>query len=344
MSTERISKGDENPFVKMVQNDAFKGRIKSLLSKHVTEEMFIRLVLNALHRNPKIAQCTPESIQLALLDAAKTGLDPSGRQASLVPRYNKNIGANELHFEVGYEGMIDVAYRTGATKKIDTRVIYANDKFDCWEDEDGFHFKHIRNLDQRGAVRAVLAKAVLSNGEVIWELVGRDELEAIAKCSPSGAGPRSGPFADQMDRKGGVRRLFKYIPKSTPEQAEEFNRVLDVDDKSYELVLEPPAPRLKMGQTVVPALEQENIRLESPLNYDGEPIEKPKRKRRTKAEMEAQKEPAEVADTDNDEMFKKFKQYTPHFRDGEEGLRRMISQFDSEEELADQLALFDAES
>ena len=87
--------------------------IKKALPNVITPERFTRMALTAVSVNPKLAECTPRSFMGALMNAAQLGLEPNTPlgQAYLIPFKNK--GVMEVQFQIGYKGLIDLAYRSG---------------------------------------------------------------------------------------------------------------------------------------------------------------------------------------------------------------------------------------
>lgn len=99
-------------------------QIKNALPANITPERMMRIALTALSKDAKLANSTPESFMGALLTSAQLGLEcntPLG-QAYLIPYQNK--GVLETQFQLGYQGLIDLCYRTGQYKKIVARIVY----------------------------------------------------------------------------------------------------------------------------------------------------------------------------------------------------------------------------
>ena len=90
---------------------AMMPEIKKALPTVLTPERFTRIALSALNNTPTLQQCTPISFLAALMNAAQLGLEPNTPlgQAYLIPYKNK--GKLECQFQIGYKGMIDLAYR-----------------------------------------------------------------------------------------------------------------------------------------------------------------------------------------------------------------------------------------
>ena len=66
----------------------------------------------------------------ALMNAAQLGLEPNTPlgQAYLIPYKNKGI--LECQFQIGYKGMIDLAYRTGQVQMIQAQIVREHDFFE----------------------------------------------------------------------------------------------------------------------------------------------------------------------------------------------------------------------
>ena len=93
---------------------------------------FIRLTLTAFSKTPKLYECTQASLLGALLMAAQLGMEPNSPlgQAYLIPYYNRDKAAYECQFQLGYKGMINLAYRSGKVTDIAAYEVRANDRFD----------------------------------------------------------------------------------------------------------------------------------------------------------------------------------------------------------------------
>ena len=106
-----------------------EGEIKKALPSVMTPERFTRITLSALSTNPKLAQCTPQSFLGAMMTAAQLGLEPNTPlgQAYLIPYRNEKQNRLECQFQLGYKGMIDLAYRSGEIQTIQAQIGHAND-------------------------------------------------------------------------------------------------------------------------------------------------------------------------------------------------------------------------
>ena len=63
--------------------------ITAALPRHMDGEKFAKIALTAINKNPKLLDCTRESLMLAMLQSAALGLEPNGRDAHLIPYGNQ---------------------------------------------------------------------------------------------------------------------------------------------------------------------------------------------------------------------------------------------------------------
>ena len=106
---------------------AMESGIKAALPSVLTPERFMRIVTTALSTTPELNKCTPQSFLGAMMTAAQLGLEPNTPlgQAYLIPYRNK--GKLEAQFQLGYKGLIDLAYRSGEVELVQSQCVYEND-------------------------------------------------------------------------------------------------------------------------------------------------------------------------------------------------------------------------
>ena len=96
----------------------------------ITPERFTRIVTSALSSTPQLAETTPQSFLGAMMTAAQLGMEPNTPlgQAYLIPYKNK--GRLECQFQLGYRGMVELAYRSGEVTIIQAHAVHENDEFE----------------------------------------------------------------------------------------------------------------------------------------------------------------------------------------------------------------------
>lgn len=191
-------------------------QIKNALPANITPERMSRIALTALSKNADLAQSTPESFMGALLTSAQLGLEcntPLG-QAYLIPYRNK--GVMETQFQLGYQGLIDLCYRTGQYKKIVARIVYEGDDFDY---EYGLNEKLIHRPREKSDKQIyVYAMYELKNGASAFEVMSWDSVMAHAKkYSKAVQRGNASPWTtdpESMAKKTVLKKVLKYAPKT----------------------------------------------------------------------------------------------------------------------------------
>ena len=191
---------------------AMEGEIAKALPSVITPERFTRMVLSAISTNPKLGDCTPQSFLGAMMTAAQLGVEPNTAlgQAYIIPYRNK--GVMEASFQLGYKGLIDLAYRSGDVSIIQAQTVFENDTFDY---EFGLDpkLKHIPAVKDRGNATHYYAIFKTKDGGYGFEVMSMaDVLEHAKRYSKSyGAGPWQTNF-DEMAKKTVLKRCLKYAP------------------------------------------------------------------------------------------------------------------------------------
>lgn len=200
-------------------------QIEKALPSVITPERFTRIALTAYSRNEKLQECTAESFLGSMMQAAQLGVEPNTPlgQAYLIPYRNR--GVMEVQFQLGYRGMIDLAYRSGEVQNIQAHEVYQNDIF---EYELGLNpkLRHVPALKDRGDVILYYAVFKLTNGGVGFEVMSKEDVEAFAKKKSKtyGTGPWQSDF-DAMAKKTLVKRLLKFAPLKS-----DFIRAVTTDE------------------------------------------------------------------------------------------------------------------
>jgi recombination protein RecT len=214
-----------------LNDEKFTKSLQDVIPKHLTPERIVKMALVAASRQPKLFDCTPQSFLQSVMKSAELGLDCVGTlgQGYLVPYYNSKIKALECQFIAGYQGLINLARRSGHISRIESRVVYENDIFDVEYglDQKLTHRPYLGG--ERGKIVCVYAVAELKDGSSQLEIMTIDEVEAIRERSKAkDSGPWKTDFGE-MARKTVVRRIAKYLPLS-PELA----KAIETDDQQFD--------------------------------------------------------------------------------------------------------------
>lgn len=190
------------------------------LPKHMDPDRLARIALTVLNQSDQLKRADPMSFLGALMTCAQVGLEPGPQgHAYLVP-YGRKVT-----FIMGYQGMIELARRSGQLKSIAAHTIYQAEV-----DQDRFavgygtspYLKHEPIVfGDRGPAVGFYAAAKLKSGEDVFVVLTRDEVDAFRRRSATQKKDPSGPWEtdyEAMAWKTCVRRLARWLPQS-PELA-----------------------------------------------------------------------------------------------------------------------------
>lgn len=195
------------------------------LPKHINTDRFVRIAITTIRQNPKLAQCSQESLLGALMVSAQLGLEPGILgQCYLIP-YGR-----ECQFQIGYKGMIELLRRSGQLKDIYAYSVYENDDFEITYGLDR-NLIHKPNLANKGNFLGCYCVAILKDDTRAFEYMSKEEIEAHAKkfSKTFGNGPWKTDF-EAMSHKTVVKKMLKWLPLSV-----EFLENIEKDDKSFKV-------------------------------------------------------------------------------------------------------------
>jgi len=185
-----------------------KSEFALVLPDHMTPERMVRIAITACTFNPKLLDCTPESVGLALLTASQTGLEPDGYHAHLIP-YGK-----VCQFQPDYKGLIQLALDNDVV--IDAAAVYEKDSF-SYQLGTQPRIDHVPTEEEdRGALRCAYAVAQFKNGRTKFVVSTRADVMKRKAQGQSSKGSDS-PWVKweaTMWVKTAVKALMKFVPRS----------------------------------------------------------------------------------------------------------------------------------
>jgi recombination protein RecT len=227
--------------------EQLKPEIQRALPKHLDPDRMARIALTVLRQTPALAATTPESFLGALMTCAQLGLEPGPLgEAYLVP-YGK-----VCTFIPGYQGLVKLAYQSGAIEWIYADRVLEGDHFVEHKGSDP-RVEHERPPlgTKRGATLGYYAVAKIKGAGTVHVVMDRHEIDEIRKRSrASGSGPWVTDY-DEMAKKTVLRRLTKTLPKSPMLQAALANEGTVRTDTS-ETAIDVPAVDYITGEITDP--------------------------------------------------------------------------------------------
>ncbi|SEW20344.1 recombinase RecT [[Clostridium] fimetarium] len=206
---------------------AMMPEIKRALPSMITPERFTRIALSALNNTPELQACTPMSFISALLNAAQLGLEinsPLGH-AYLIPYKNK--GVLECQFQIGYLGLIALAYRNELMQTIQAQCVYENDEF-LYEYGLNPKLVHRPATSDRGEPVFFYGLFKMINSGFGFCVMSKQEMDEFARTYSKGLASSFSPWKtsyNEMAKKTVIKQALKYAPIKT-----DFQKALSTDE------------------------------------------------------------------------------------------------------------------
>ena len=261
MAQALATQDNDGPRTPSVIVASMKPELAKTLPKHIDPDAFARTVQTALQLQPDLLQCTSRSLFLACMKAATDGLTIDGREAALVIRNVKVSKKNEQDrwekhavYQPMVQGLMKLARNSGEIASIISHVVYENDSFSyvLGDDERIEHAPAPFDKDQ-GRPIAVYAIVKLKDGTAIREVMRGKAVLAIGAQGQNSFqyDPEKGKNFAEWWRKTAIRRITKYIPRSS-DAIGRFAAAAEAIDGDFEFDGEvqpetPPTPVKKRG-------------------------------------------------------------------------------------------------
>ncbi|WP_063746567.1 recombination protein RecT [Catenuloplanes japonicus] len=201
---------------------SMESQFQAAMPKGAEAVQLVRDALTAMRMTKNLARCEETSVLGSLMTCAQLGLRPGVLgHAWLLPFWDGKNKGYKAQLVIGYQGLIELAHRSGKIQSLIARTVYANDEFDV---EYGLAdtLKHKPNLfEDRGDPIAYYAVVkFVGGGHAFFVMSHRDMLKYRDKnaTAKNKDGKVFGPWVDHfegMAHKSVVRQLAKYMPKST---------------------------------------------------------------------------------------------------------------------------------
>lgn len=244
---------------------AMKGEIQNALPSYLPVEKFIRTALTAINSNPKLAECSQESLLAAIMNSAQLGLEfntPLG-EAYLIP-YGKTV-----NFQLGYQGLLKLAYNTGQFKRITAREVRANEDFDFDYGSGEISHKPCLTGDSGDVIGYYAIYQTKDGGQDVFYMSKADAQKYGKTYSKSyNSGPWKTNF-DSMAKKSALIQVLKYAPKAIESQA--LVQATNFDNANFEKTSKAESGErvYQVDYEIEPEVVEEEEK-EAPANVDKE--------------------------------------------------------------------------
>lgn len=205
--------------------EAFLNKMKPQLTEALPKsagmsvERLNRITLTTLKTNPKLLECSIESLLGAVLQSAQLNLEPNLLGSCYFIPYK-----GQVSFQIGYKGLIDLVTRKGEVLTIVAKEVRKGDLFhyEYGKNED---LKHVpAPHDQRGEITHFYAYAHLKNGAFTFDVMHVSEIEQVRNehsqaYKYDSKGSIWVKHYEAMSKKTIIKRLIKYLPISVETQS-----------------------------------------------------------------------------------------------------------------------------
>ena len=220
-------------------------------SKGMEAERLSRITLTTLKQNPKLLECSIESLLSCVLTSAQLGLEPNLLGSCYFIPYK-----GQVSFQIGYKGLIDLVTRKGDVISIVAQEVRAGDHFHFEYGRDET-LKHVpAPIQNRGETIAFYAYAHLKNGGFVFQVMSVEEIKKVRdEFSISYKFDKSnsiwGKHFESMALKTVLKRLIKYLPISTETQtAVSYDETVKKDITADAFTIEADEPEIIEAQEV----------------------------------------------------------------------------------------------
>ncbi len=214
---------------------SMKGEIQNALPSYLPVDKFVRTALTAINSNPKLAECTQQSLLAAIMNSAQLGLEfntPLG-ESYLIPYENKRKGITTVNFQIGYQGLLKLAYNTGQFKRITAREVRTNEDFTINYGTGEISHKPCLTGDSGEVMGYYAIYQTKDGGQDVFYMSKKDAESYGIKFSKSynyNDSPWQTNF-DSMAKKSCLIQVLKYAPKAIESQG--LTQAITFDNASF---------------------------------------------------------------------------------------------------------------
>lgn len=177
---------------------------------------FLTAAIEYVRRVPKLLECDQTSLMMAFVQSAQFRFMPSGvgGEAYVIP-YN-----SEAKFQLGYQGIITLLYRTNKIVAISSNIVFENDVF---EYEEGLNAKLLHKPAMfgkpKGKAIGVYTVIEMIGGAKTFKVMDQEAIMAIKNLSKAKASKDSPWNSDKdpemwMWKKSCLIQHAKLLPKT----------------------------------------------------------------------------------------------------------------------------------
>lgn len=195
--------------------------LQNLVPSHINRDRFKRNMLDFVRFNEEAQRCEPKRLFRELVRAANLGLELGVLGSAHIVRFK-----DRAQLIIGYQGMIDLARRSGALKSIHAIVVHENDSVVQLGDGsiiyEGRPFKK-----DRGPIVGAMVTCLLEDNVKQWTTMTLEEYEGTRPAYWEKTPHKT--HMPEMLKKACIRRALKYVPM-TPEFSKQVKAIDQLEE------------------------------------------------------------------------------------------------------------------
>jgi phage RecT family recombinase len=157
------------------------------------------------------------SIAKTVFNAAAVGLQVGDalELAYFVPMHDRPTNSIKCEYWPGYKGYIALGRETGAITTVSTEIVWRDEDFARWNDEDGVHFRHSPSLDRPDVIDVNDIKVAYA---ITRNKLNQSDVEFVAGATIRHLAKRGNVWKTHpvpMAKKTPIRRMSSRWPQSS---------------------------------------------------------------------------------------------------------------------------------
>ena len=268
-----VEKQEITAFRNFLWKDTTIRSIRELLpnEKKKDVERILRIAFLEYINTPTLHVCSIGSVGRALMNACRLGLEVGSLtgHAYLIPYKDHNTRTTYCNLQVGYKGLVEIAYKMGNIRSITATTVYSNEKIKITGGTNA-GIEHEMLLSGKGDVIGYYVVVDVQDARPVFLYMSVEEIAAHRAKFSRGGGRFWTDFPEQMAYKTIFIKLFKWLPKNPMLQVvEEIERGEYVGDSEIE-----ETPRQTKASQVALEIEddeEDQIQIQSPQNIQESP-------------------------------------------------------------------------
>jgi recombination protein RecT len=186
-------------------------------------ETLVRDAITAMRNTPDLVKCEESTFFGAVMSAGQLGLRPNVPSLGhgwVLPFWSGRRQRHEAQWVLGYQGMVELGYKSGLVAKITTDTIYSNETYRVRRGTaDELVHEPILDESERGEIVAHYAIVWLQTGQALWRVMSDQDVRRIMERMAARDRNKNivGPWRDDylpMAQKTPLRALWRFMPKT----------------------------------------------------------------------------------------------------------------------------------